>query len=121
MLENKRDLEQEHELESDFSESVFSDREVTSDKENVDSAGNRNMRWRLDKIWSSSQYCCISCGVVLFTGDLSRLGIQEALYNKGYTPIAIFILIFMEVIQLLVAETNKYCNECFDTPPDMMV
>jgi len=34
----------EHELESDFDESVFSDREVTSDNENVEAAGNRNMR-----------------------------------------------------------------------------
>jgi len=44
MLENKRDLEQVHELESDFDESVFSDREVTSDKENIEVADNRNMR-----------------------------------------------------------------------------
>ena len=44
MLENKRYLEQEHELESDFDESVFADREVTSDKEDVEAAGNRNMR-----------------------------------------------------------------------------
>ena len=78
------------------------------------------MRWSQDKIWSWSQYCCSSCGV-LCTGDLSRLRIQEALYNKGYMPIATFILIFMEVIKLLVAETNKYYNECLDTVPDMMV
>lgn len=121
MLENKRYLEQEHELESDFDESVFADREVTSDKEDVEAAGNRNMRWRQDKIWFWSQYCCSSCGILLFTGNLSRLRIQEALYNKGYAPIATFIFIFMEVIQLLVAETNKYYNECLDTVLDMIV
>jgi hypothetical protein len=100
--------------------SVFTDRKVTSDKENVEAAGNRNMRWSQDKIWFWSQYCCSSCGV-LFTGDLSSLRIQEALYNKGYAPIATFILILMEVIQLLVAETNKYYSVCLDSVPDMMV
>ena len=120
MLENKRDLEQEHELESDIDESVFSDSEVTWDKKDVEASGSRNMRWSWDKIWSWSQHCCSSCGV-LFTGDLSRLRIQEALCNKGYTTIATFIRIFMEVIHLLVAETNKYYNEWLDTLPDMMV
>jgi hypothetical protein len=32
MLGNKRDVELEHDLESDFDESVFSDREVTQIK-----------------------------------------------------------------------------------------
>jgi hypothetical protein len=41
---NKRDLEQERELESDFDKSVFSDSEITLDKENVEAAGIRNMR-----------------------------------------------------------------------------
>jgi hypothetical protein len=36
--------------------------------------------------------------------------------NKDSTPITIFLLFFVEVIQLLVAETNKYCSQCLDTP-----
>jgi hypothetical protein len=31
------------------------------------------------------------------------------------TPITIFLLFFKEVIQLLVAETNKYYNQYLDT------
>jgi hypothetical protein len=58
------------------------------DKENVEAAGIRNMRWSRDKICSWSQYCCSSCGVLRFTGVLSRLRIQEVRCNKGYTPFA---------------------------------
>jgi hypothetical protein len=43
------------------------------------------------------------------------LRIQEAPHvNKDYTPITVFLLSFMEVIQLLVAETNKYYSQYLD-------
>jgi hypothetical protein len=35
--------------------------------------------------------------------------------NKDAKPITIFLLFFMEVIQLLVVETNKYYNQYSDT------
>jgi hypothetical protein len=35
--------------------------------------------------------------------------------NKNSGPITTFLLFFLEVIQLLVAGTNKYCNQYFDT------
>jgi len=37
--------------------------------------------------------------------------IQEQLHVNNSTQITIFLLFFMKVIQLLVAETNKYYNQ----------
>jgi hypothetical protein len=34
--------------------------------------------------------------------------------NKDSAPIVVFLLFFMEVIQLLVAETNSYYNKYID-------
>jgi hypothetical protein len=65
-------------------------------------------------IWSRSHDTWNSGGVCPFTGDLSELRIQELPHvNKESTPITIPLL-FMEVIQLLVAETNKYSNQCLN-------
>jgi len=42
--------------------------------------------------------------------------IQEVPHvNKVSTPISVFLLLFVEVIQLLVAETNKHYNLYLDT------
>jgi hypothetical protein len=35
--------------------------------------------------------------------------------NKGSSLISVFSLFFMDVILLLVAKTNKYCNQYLDT------
>jgi len=46
---------------------------------------------------------------VLVTGGLSGLRIQGTSHvNKDSTSIAVFLLFFMELIKLLVAETKKY-------------
>jgi len=51
-----------------------------------------------------------------FTGGHCGFKIQEAPYvNKDSAPIIIFLLFFVEVIQLLVAETTKYYNQYLDT------
>jgi hypothetical protein len=51
-----------------------------------------------------------------FIGDPSGLKTQEAPYvNKNSSPTTIFHLFFTDVIQLLVAETNKYYNQYLDT------
>jgi hypothetical protein len=49
-----------------------------------------------------------SAGIFPFTGGPCGLKIQEAPYiNKDSTPITILLFFFMEVIQLMVAETNN--------------
>jgi hypothetical protein len=52
-----------------------------------------------------------------FIGAVSGLKIQEAsVVNKGSSLITdFFLLFFMDMIQLLVAESNKYSNQYLDT------
>jgi len=46
----------------------------------------------------------------------SGLRIQEALnVNRDPTPVIVFLLLFMKVTQLLVAEIDKYYNQYLDT------
>jgi hypothetical protein len=57
-----------------------------------------------------------SGGVLPFIGVLSGLKIQEAPHvNKGSSLITVFFRFFVGVIQPLVAETIKYCNQYLDT------
>jgi hypothetical protein len=49
-----------------------------------------------------------------FTGGPSGLRIQQELHVNNYC-ITAFLLFFMEVIQLLVAETNKYYTQYLGT------
>jgi hypothetical protein len=74
------------------------------DKDSVAASGSQvHIRSRLQDTWNSG-------GVHPFTGGPSGLRIQEVPHvNKDYTPIIVFLLFYMEVIQLLVAETSKYC------------
>jgi hypothetical protein len=58
-------------------------------------------------LWSRPQYTWNSGGVHPFTEGPSGLKIQEAPHmNKGSPPVTVFFFFFMEVIQLLVAETT---------------
>jgi hypothetical protein len=66
-------------------------------------------------IWSRPQNSWNSGGVHPFTGSPSELRIQEPPHvNKDSTPVTVFLLFFMEAIELLVAETNKYYNQYLD-------
>jgi hypothetical protein len=57
----------------------------------------------------------IAGGVHPFIGGPSGMRIQEVpRVNKNSTPITIFLPFFMEEIQLLVAETNKYYSKYLD-------
>jgi len=50
-----------------------------------------------------------------FSGGPSGLRIEEVPHvNKYSAPVTVFLL-FMEVIQLLVAEANKYYSQYLDT------
>jgi len=61
------------------------------------------------------QHTWNSGGIHPFTGCPSGLRIQEAPHvNKDSTPITAFLLFFMEVSQLLVAETNKFYSQYLD-------
>jgi hypothetical protein len=73
------------------------------------SCGN-NMSGSQVHICSRPQHPWISGGVHCATGDPSELKIQE-----DSAPITIFLLFFMEVIQLLLAEAYKYYNQYLDT------
>jgi hypothetical protein len=80
------------------------------DEDSAAASGSQVHNWpRPQDTWNSG-------GVHPFTWHPSRVRIQEAPHvNKDSTPITIFLLFFMEVIQLLVAETNKYSNQYLDT------
>jgi hypothetical protein len=67
-----------------------------------------NASGRQVHIWSRPQDVWNSGGVHPFTGGSSRSRIQEQPYvNKDSTPITIFLLFLMEVIELLVAGIGK--------------
>jgi len=59
-------------------------------------------------IWSRPQNTWNSGGVNPFTGGPSGLSQEVPHVIKDSTPSTVFLLFFMEVIQLLVVETNKY-------------
>jgi len=69
------------------------------------------------RIWSRPQDIWNSNGVHPSTGSPSELRIQESLHvKKDSKPITVFLLFFMEVIQLmLIAETNKNYSQYLDT------
>jgi hypothetical protein len=64
-----------------------------------------------DKIWSRPQHPWNSGGVHYITGGLRRFEDTRGIpCEHNSTPITIFLL-FVEVIQLLAAEINKYYNQ----------
>jgi hypothetical protein len=102
-------------LETDSDEAISSDSESEPHEDTV-AADNNNVTGSQDKIWSRPQHAWNSGGVHPFIGALSGLKIQEAPHvNTDSLPITVFLLLFMDVIQLLVAETNKYYNLYLDT------
>jgi hypothetical protein len=55
-------------------------------------------------------------GVCPFTGGCCGLRMQAVLHvNKDSASTTIFLLFFMEVTELLVAETNKYYSQYLGT------
>jgi hypothetical protein len=67
-------------------------------------------------VWLRPQHPWSSHDVHPFTLGPSGLRIQEVpRVNKDSMPITTFLLFFMELIQLLVAETNKSYNQYLDT------
>jgi hypothetical protein len=53
----------------------------------------------------------------MFTGGYSGLRQNEApTINKDSTTLSVFMLYFLEIIYLLVEETNKYYQQYFDIP-----
>jgi hypothetical protein len=51
-----------------------------------------------------------------FTGDPSGLRQSQApTVNKHSTPLSVFMLFFLDIIQLLVVETNRYYRQYLDT------
>jgi hypothetical protein len=77
---------------------------------------NSNVMGSQVHIWSRSQHTRNSGGVHPFTGGPCGLRIQETPHMKrDFIPITVFLLFFMEVIQLLVTETNKYYSQYLDT------
>jgi hypothetical protein len=67
-------------------------------------------------IWSRPKDTWNSDGVHSFTGGPGELRIQALPHvNKDSIPITVFLLFFMEVIKLSVAETSKYHNQYLDT------
>jgi hypothetical protein len=115
ILRNRTGIEQELILETDSDKAISSDSESELDEDTVET-DNNNMSGSQANIWSRPQHPWNSGGVHPFIGVLSGLKIQEAPHeNEDSSPIAIFILFFMDVIQLLVAENNKYYNHYLDT------
>jgi hypothetical protein len=67
-------------------------------------------------MWSRPQATWNSGGVHPFIGGSSGLRIWEVPHvKKDSTPITAFLIFFMKVIQLSVADTNKYYNQYLDT------
>jgi hypothetical protein len=63
-------------------------------------------------VWSRPKDTWNSGGVHPFSEGPKWTGIQEANHViKDSTPITVFLLFFTKVIQLLVAETNKYYSQ----------
>jgi hypothetical protein len=60
-------------------------------------------------VWPRLHHTWNSGDVHPLTGGPSGLRMQDVPHvNKDSIPITIFLLFFMEVIQLMVAEINKY-------------
>jgi hypothetical protein len=67
-------------------------------------------------VWSRPQQPWNSDGVHPFIGHPCELRVQEVPYmNMDSTPFTTFLLFFMEVSQLLEAETDKCYNQCLHT------
>jgi hypothetical protein len=63
-------------------------------------------------IWSRPQNTWNFGHVHPFTGGPSGVRIQEVPHvNNDSTPVTVFLLFFMEMIQLLVAETDRYYSQ----------
>jgi hypothetical protein len=75
----------------------------------VEADDNNNMTEGRGDILSKPQHPWNSGGGHPFTAAPSRMKTQEAPYvNKDSSLTTIFMLFFMDVIQMLLAETNKY-------------
>jgi hypothetical protein len=122
ILRNIIEIEHELILETDSEEEISSDSESHLDEHTVTAGDNSNVTGRQDNILSRPQHPWNSGGFHPFISfhSLSRLKIQEVPHvNKDSSPITVFFLSFVDVTQLLVAQTNKYYNQYLD-PPDMM-
>lgn len=53
--------------------------------------------------------------IVTIIGGLNGLMNEAPQVNKNSTPITLFLIFFMEVFWLLVADTNKYCKQYLAT------
>jgi hypothetical protein len=99
-------------LETDSDEAISSDSESELEEDTMAAGDNNNVT----QSWSSSQHSWNSGEAHPFIGGPSGLKTQEAPYvNKDSSPTTIFYLSVMDVIPLLVAETNKYYNQHLDT------
>jgi hypothetical protein len=66
-------------------------------------------------IWSRPWDTWNSGGIHPFTGGPSGMRIQDVhCVNQDSTPITVFLLFFMKVIQLLVTDTDKYYSQYSD-------
>jgi hypothetical protein len=70
--------------------------------------------------WTDSTQSQPSVPVIhRFTGDPSGLRQKKAHdINKDSSPLSIFMLLFLEIMQLLVEETNRYYHQYLDTPDE---
>jgi hypothetical protein len=116
ILRNRIETEQELILETGSDEAVSSDGESELHEDTVAAGDNNNGTGSQDNIWSRLLHQWNSGGVHPFIGVLSGLKIQEAPHlNKDTLPFTVISLSFVVVIQLLVAEANKYYNQYLDT------
>jgi hypothetical protein len=120
-LSQEKDTEQELLLETDYDKviSSYSNKDIDMntntdrghDKDSAATSGSQLHIWSRpqNNPWNSSS-------VHPYTGGPSSLRIHEAPHvNKYATPVTVFLLSIMEVIQLLVAQTNKYYDQYLDT------
>jgi hypothetical protein len=118
---HEKDTEQEPLLETDCDKTVSfdTDKEIdtdadidTNNRHDKDSAIAGCASGNQVSVWSKPQDAWNSGDACPFTGGSSGLRVQETPHvNKDSTPIIVFLFFFMEVIQLLVAETNKYYSQ----------
>jgi hypothetical protein len=106
-LRNEKGTEQELLWESDSEEVILTESDGGYDEDTATAGCHRNLSESQVHIWSRLQHPWNSGGVPPFTGGPSGLRIEEALVmNRDATPITVFLLFFIKVIQLLVTKTN---------------
>jgi hypothetical protein len=100
-----------------FLDSSSEDENMPHDSDSDNNQGESqqdNTEWR-----ENMQSGCGAPVIHRFTGGPSGIRHNAApTINKDSTPLSIFMLFFLEIIQLLVVETNRYYHQYLDSLND---